>query len=152
MVEAPHAPSHVMLRLPEGWSVATALAPTSDPNIFFAASGEVLAESPILVGQLREWRFVVNDTPYRVSYRPLPDARAFDSSTFVAGIEKLVREAVALFGAAPWREYSFLLQDGALGALEHPDSLTLGVPSATLAGNPYGFQKKSATSSCMPGT
>ena len=141
IVEAPQAPSHVMLRLPTGWRVATALAPTSDPNIFFAASGEVLTESPILVGQLRDWRFVVNDTPYRVSYWPLPDARAFDFGTFVAGIEKLVREAVALFGVAPWREYSFLLQDGALGALEHPDSLTLGVPSATLAGNPYAFHE-----------
>jgi len=144
MVEAPHASSHVTLRLPAGWSVATALAPTSVPEIFFASSGEVLAESPILVGQLREWRFVVNDTPYRVSYWPLPDARAVDSSIFVAGLEKLVREAVALFGTAPWREYSFLLQDGALGALEHPDSLTLGVPSATLAGNPYAFHEEIA--------
>ena len=38
----------------------------------------------------------------------------------------------------------FLLQDGALGALEHPDSLTLGVPSATLAGNPYAFHEQIA--------
>jgi predicted metalloprotease with PDZ domain len=144
MVEDPHAPSHVTLRLPAGWSVATALAPTSDPNIFFAASGEALAESPMLVGQLRGWCFVVNDTPYRVSYWPLPDARAFDSNAFIAGLEKLVREAVALFGAAPWREYSFLLQDGAMGALEHPDSLTLGVPSATLAGNPYALHEEIA--------
>jgi predicted metalloprotease with PDZ domain len=144
MVEEPHAPSHVMLRLPAGWKVATALAPTSDPNINFAASGDVLAESPILAGQLRDWHFMVNETPYRVSYWPLPDASAFDGGTFVAGIEKLVREAVALFGAAPWREYSFLLQDGALGALEHPDSLTLGVPSATLAGNPYAFHEQIA--------
>jgi predicted metalloprotease with PDZ domain len=71
MVEEPHTPSHVILRLPAGWNVATALAPTSDPNIFFAASSDVLAESPILVGQLRDWRFVVNETPYRVSYWPL---------------------------------------------------------------------------------
>jgi Peptidase M61 N-terminal domain len=62
IMEEPHAPSHVRLRLPAGWSVATALAPTSDPNVFFAASGDILAESPILVGRLRDWRFVVNDT------------------------------------------------------------------------------------------
>jgi predicted metalloprotease with PDZ domain len=144
MVEGLHAPAHVMLRLPAGWSVATALAPTSDPNIFFAASADVLAESPILVGQLRDWRFVVNETPYHVSYWPHPDASAFDAGAFVAGIEKVVREAVALFGAAPWREYSFLLRDGAFGALEHPDSLTLGAPSATLAGNPYAFHEQIA--------
>ena len=144
MVDEPQAPSHVMLRLPAGWSVATALAPTGDPHIFFAASAAVLAESPILVGQLRDWRFVVNDTPYRVSYWPLPDGNAFDAAAFVAGIEKLVREAVALFGAAPWREYSFLLRDGAYGALEHSDSLTLGAPSATLAGNPYALHEEIA--------
>jgi len=55
------------LQLPAGWKVATALAPTNDPNIFFAASADVLAESPILVGQLRDGRFVVDDTPYRVA-------------------------------------------------------------------------------------
>jgi len=53
MVEAPGALSHVTLRLPAGWTVATALAPTSDPHIFFASSAGALAESPILAGQLR---------------------------------------------------------------------------------------------------
>lgn len=54
------------------------------------------------------------------------EAKAFDAGAFVAGTEKLVREAVAVFG------------------LEHPDSLTLGVPSATLAGNPYAFHEEIA--------
>jgi len=52
-----------------------------------------------------------------------------------------VREAVAVFRTAPWREYSFLIEDGALGALEHPDSLTIGIPSASLAKDPYSFHE-----------
>ena len=141
MLEAPDAPSHITLRLPEGWTVATALAPTSDPHIFFASSAGALAESPILAGQLREWRFTVEGTPYHIAYWPLPDAAPFDERAFTGGVEKLVREAVAVFGIAPWREYSFLIEDGARGALEHPDSLTIGIPSASLAKDPYSFHE-----------
>jgi predicted metalloprotease with PDZ domain len=48
-------------------------------------------------------------------------------------VERLTRSAIAMFGRAPYREYTFLLQDGAYGALEHPNSVTLGAPSTELA-------------------
>ena len=51
----------------------------------------------------------------------------------MGGIKRIVRQAVALFGRAPYREYTFLLQDGAFGALEHLNSVTLGVRSAGMA-------------------
>src|SRR5206468_9202778 len=40
---------------------------------------------------------------------------------------------VALFGRAPYRDYTFLFVDGTYGALEHRNSVTLGAPSADLA-------------------
>jgi predicted metalloprotease with PDZ domain len=52
---------------------------------------------------------------------------------FVASLEGLSRQAVALFGRAPYREFTFLFQDGAFGGLEHANSATLGAPSAELA-------------------
>jgi predicted metalloprotease with PDZ domain len=127
------APAHVGVDLPVGWTIATALEATSDPRTFYAPSASVLVESPMLVGRLREWRFAVDDVPHRVVYWPRPDAVAFDTVALVDGIERIVRGGVSLFGRAPYREYVFLLHDGALGALEHPSSMALGAPSRNLA-------------------
>jgi predicted metalloprotease with PDZ domain len=127
------APSHVTLELPAGWSIATALTPTSDPRTFYAPSALVLAESPMLVGRFRDWRFVVDGAAHRVVYWPLPGAAPFDTAALLAGTEQLARAAAALFGRLPYREYVYLLQDGAGGALEHAASVTLGAPSRNLA-------------------
>ena len=127
------APSHVTLDVPHDWMVATGLVPTSDPNTFYAPSAAVLVESPMLVGRLRDWRLDVDGVPHRVVYWPGPDAVAFDTTALVSGGVRLVRAAISLFGRAPYREYVFELQDGAYGALEHPNSVTLGAPSAALA-------------------
>jgi predicted metalloprotease with PDZ domain len=125
----------VRLELPHSWTIATALRPTADPRTFFAPSVHVLVESPVLAGQLRQWLFMVDAVPHRIAYwsLPLPNATPFDTSAFVSGVEQLTRQAIAVFGRAPWPEYSFLFQDGAYGALEHPASVTLGAPSASLA-------------------
>ena len=127
------APSRVTLAIPRSWKIATSLAPTSEPYTFHAPSALVLLESPMLVGALRAWRFVVNDVPHRVAYWPKLDATPFDTAALVSGVERIVRGAASLFGKLPYREYVFQLHDGALGALEHPNSLTLGAPSQSLA-------------------
>ena len=132
------APSHITLELPAGWEAATGLEPTSDPATFFAPSADVLVDSPILVGTLRTWRWAIDGVPHRLVYWPLPNAVPFDTAALVRGLESLTREAVKLFGRPPYREYSFLLQDGAGGGLEHLNSVTLGTPSELLARNALG--------------
>ena len=127
------APAHVTLDVPTDWDVATGLVPTSDPRTFFAPSADVLIDSPIFAGRFRSWHFAVDGVPHRVVYWPLPDATPFDTSGFVAGIEGMVLQAVALFGRPPYREYTFVFQDGAYGGLEHLNSATLGAPSSALA-------------------
>ena len=134
VVSAPLAPIHVTIDAPPGWEIATGLVPTSDPRTFFAASAEVLVDSPILAGRFRSWRFAIDGTPHRVVYWPLPNAVPFDTAAFVSSLERLSREAVALFGRAPYREFVFLFQDGAYGGLEHANSATLGARSEELAG------------------
>jgi predicted metalloprotease with PDZ domain len=95
-------------------------------------------ESPMLVGELRQWTFRVRGVPHRVFYWPLPNATAFDTVAFVRGIERMTTEAVSLFGGTPYEEYTFLLQDGAYsGGLEHPNSVTIGALSADLARDPH---------------
>jgi predicted metalloprotease with PDZ domain len=133
VVGATLAPSHVSLDLPTGWDIATGLVPTSDPRTFFAPSADVLVDSPIFAGRFRSWRFAADGVPHRVVYWSLPDATPFDTTAFVGALEGLVRQAVALFGRPPYREYTFVFQDGAYGGLEHLNSATLGAPSSALA-------------------
>lgn len=65
--------------------------------------------------------------------QPLPNATPFDTVAFIGGIERVAREAIAVFGRPPYHEYTFMFQDGAYGGLEHLNSVTLGAPSSALA-------------------
>jgi predicted metalloprotease with PDZ domain len=127
------APAYVHLEMPKSWRIATALRPTADALTFFAPTVHMLVESPVLGGQLRQWLFTIGGVPHRIAYWPLPNATPFDTAAFTTAVEQLTRQAVAVFGRAPWPEYSFLFQDGAYGALEHSASVTLGAPSASVA-------------------
>jgi predicted metalloprotease with PDZ domain len=138
------APAHVKLMMPAGWSVATALTPTADPSTFAASSVKTLVESPIFVGRFHDWRYEVDGVPHRVVYWSLPDGKSFDSVRFVGALERLSREAIAMFGRAPYRDYTFIFQDGAYGGLEHPSSVTLGAPSEALARDPLAFLREAA--------
>ncbi len=132
------AAASVKLDLPLSWRVGTGLAGTSAARTLVAANIHTLMESPMLVGRMSEWSFRLKDVPHRVFYWSLPNATPFDTTAFVRGIERLAAQAVNLFGTMPYREYTFLFQDGAFGGgLEHPNSVTLGALSAELARNPH---------------
>ena len=136
--------SRVTLDLPVGWSVSTALAATSDPRVFRAGNVDTLLDSPVLAGNLRAWRFTVAGVLHRVAYWPLPAATPFDTTTFVSDIERFSREAIKLFGRAPYRDFTFQYHDGAFGGLEHAGSVTLGALSANLARNPHAYLNETA--------
>src|SRR2546425_370286 len=91
----------VMLDLPTGWEIATGLTPTRDPHTFVAPNAEVLVDSPILAGHLRQWRFVEGGATHRVVYWPLPNATLFDTARFVSGIQSMVHQEI---GRASCRE------------------------------------------------
>jgi predicted metalloprotease with PDZ domain len=133
IVGATLAPSHITLKLPKSWEAVTGLEHTSDPYTFFAPSVGALTDAPILAGKLKSWNFEVDGVPHRVVYWPLPNAASFDLSALVASIQKFVQQASNLFGRLPYREYFFLLQDGAYGALEHCNSVTIGISLAELS-------------------
>ena len=124
------------VEVPARWEIGTGLEPTSDPRSFFAPTIGILVDSPLLLGRLRIWRFQVDGVPHRVMYWDGPQVQPFDSVAMLRGIEGLARQAIALFGRAPYREFSFLLQDGSYGGLEHLNSVTLGTPSRSLAEDP----------------
>lgn len=127
------SPAFIQLKLPEGWQAATGLSSTFDPKTFFAPSTFILTNCPILIGQFKDWSFIVDGIPHRVEYWALPDSKSFDSIKLVSNIQRIVNQARMLFGRLPYKEYSFLLQDNAYGSLEHTNSVTLGAPSSQLA-------------------
>jgi predicted metalloprotease with PDZ domain len=133
VVDAASAPARVTLDLPSGWAMASGLEPTKDPHTFAAVSVELLLDSPIVVGQFLHWDFTVNGVRHQVVYLPQPNAAAFDTVAFIAGVQQLVTEAFKICGKPPYRSYTFLYQDGASGALEHLNSVTIGARSQSLA-------------------
>ena len=144
LIGGPHAFMYVLgaedssvlltLDLPHSWAISTGLTPTRDPHTFTAANAGALVDAPILAGLLRRWSFVEGAAMHHVVYWPLPDAKPFDTLAFVSGIRAIVHQTIALFGRAPYRDYTFMFEDGAFGGgLEHRNSVTLGATSADLA-------------------
>jgi len=136
--------SRVTLAIPAGWQIATGLGREDKSKTYEAANVDQLVDSPILLGKLREWTVLIGGIPHHVVYWPLPDAVPFDTGTFVNDIGRIAKAATAIFGRAAYREYWFLLQDGADDALEHFNSLTLGTASAQLAQDPHAFDEEIA--------
>ncbi|HEX9128228.1 MAG TPA: PDZ domain-containing protein [Gemmatimonadaceae bacterium] len=106
----------------------------------FHTDAATILDSPILYGSaLRFWHFDVGGITHTIAYWPLPNATPFDTAQFVDAIRKVVTEAVAVFGKPPYPHYTFLLEDGAYGALEHANSVTIGMPSSDLAKDPRAY-------------
>ena len=116
--------------------------PLDRPTAIEAKTTDIatLLDSPILYGKnLRYWPFKIEGVPHLIAYWPLPKATPFDTVAFVDAIQKVAREAVAVFEKPSYTFYQFLLEDGAYGALEHRNSVTIGMPSRDLAKDPFAY-------------
>lgn len=137
MVGRTAVPHSVRLAAPANWQATAALFRSADgPNLFTAPSFDSLVDAPIMLGRPHSWRFDAGGAAHHVVYWPRPSAPAFDTASFVGGIARVANAAVAIFGRAPYASYTFLYQDDAWGALEHANSLTIGVRSDELAKDP----------------
>lgn len=145
VVGAEDEPTSVTLDIPHGWRVASGLPGPPTARTFAASDMYELLEAPMLVGDLREWGFGIQGVRHRVFYLPGPASVPFDTAAWLSGIEKLAAQTVQLFGGMPYREYTFLLHDGAYeGGLEHPNSVTLGVSTPQLARDPHAGLEETA--------
>jgi predicted metalloprotease with PDZ domain len=126
-------PSHVTFELPAGWQIATGLESTNDSTTFYAPNAKFLMDCPVLVGQFWNGYFSIEGVPHRVVYWPRSRTSLFDTALLKKTVNRIVQQAVNLFGTIPYRDYTFLLQDGAFGALEHLNSVTIGAPDTILA-------------------
>lgn len=129
------APVRVSFDLPAGWKIATGLVPTSDPRTFTAPSYDVLADSPVLTGNLRIWPFQVDGVQHRIAYYSR-GMTPFDSVAWTAMHQRIVRTSRDIMGRLPYREYTFIYEDGPGGGLEHLNSATMSARSRSLARDP----------------
>jgi predicted metalloprotease with PDZ domain len=137
IVGAELAPAHVQLHIPSDWQIVTGLQSTSEPSTFFAPTVTTLIDDPIFIGKFKSWNFSVEDVPHRLIYWS-ENPVSFDTTSLLTSIQKLVTQTAQLFGRLPYREYSFMLQDGAVGSLEHNNSVTVGAPVSQLSNNGTG--------------
>jgi predicted metalloprotease with PDZ domain len=145
LTDFPLAPVRVTLGIPRHWEIASGLNP---PNRSLTCTSNgcyppllegtttALLDSPILLGSFRTWTFMVGGVPHRVAYWPLPNATPFDTTKFVSAIESFAQQAFTLFGKSPYTSYTFLIEDGAWGGLEHVSSVSIGAQSRDLAKDP----------------
>lgn len=134
LVEYPQAACRLNVQLPAGWQSAAGLDPAGNPprSDEFVATTPQLLDGPILVGHLHRWTFIADSIPHEVVYLPSTPTLIFDSTALLSNIKKIVRTTAAIFGGYPYRHYSFLFEDSTVGALEHGNSVTIGIPASTL--------------------
>lgn len=153
LTDFPLAPVIVTLNIPEHWEIASSLYgpervrginPEGRSARPLAGTTSALLDSPTLLGALRTWNFAIQGISHRIFYWPLPNATPFDTTEFVSSIERLAQQAFALFGKAPYDSYTFLIEDGAWGGLEHVNSVSIGAQSSDLAKDPRHYMREIA--------
>jgi predicted metalloprotease with PDZ domain len=128
-------PAHVTFDLPAGWTVVTGLVPTASPRMFFAPTYDVLIDCPTLAGAtLHVWPFDLDGVHHRVAYYSTTPTVAFDTARFLQMHERVVATARDIMGRLPYREYTFIYEDGPGGGLEHLNSTTITAPGERVKG------------------
>ncbi|HUU35339.1 MAG TPA: PDZ domain-containing protein, partial [Vicinamibacterales bacterium] len=86
------------------WSVATQLFPTGSPLVFTAPNLQYLMDSPAEVGAFTSRVFTVDDgtgppQTFRIALHH--DGTEAEADAFAADVERIVREAMPIYGALP---------------------------------------------------
>ena len=118
-------PALLALDMPVGWKAVSGLEPTDDPRRFLGTV-ELLLDSPVLVGDVKEWKFTAGGVPHTVAIWSPKDEKPVDPKPVVEQIQRLTEQAIRAFGPPPYPRYSFLIENGGQAALEHATSLNVG--------------------------
>lgn len=121
---------HPSVRLPDGWSAATALEPEREAAgavVFQPVDLATLVDSPLIAGAHRRSEALAPDVAPEHRLEIVADsAEALElPSETLSAYHRLVREALAVFGASHYRRYRFLLalsDHVARFGLEHHES------------------------------
>jgi len=122
--------------LPYGnWKVATGLPKVANQtNVFSAENFDVLYDSPFEVGNFVETTFDFRGIPHRIVFEGTGN---YDLEKTAKDIEKIVAQAVDIFGEIPYKDYLFIVNLRGGGGLEH-------LNSTALQWNKFGFKPEAS--------
>ena len=123
----------VELEAPDHWQIASGLETSpSHARTLVAPSYDVLADSPIEIGEQERLEFDVDGIPHEIVI--WPTGRLYDGERLERDFAAIVKSQAELFGDMPYERYVFLLHvgAGAGGGTEHLNSTIMQVPRSRL--------------------
>ncbi len=124
-------PVSVTFDAPAHWKIATQLHATADPRTFTARNLQYLIDSPTELSAFT-WRTFTLEREFRIALHH--DGSDGDADRFASAVERIVKEARAVFGEFPAYEapYTFIadyLPWAANDGMEHRNSAILTSPA-----------------------
>jgi predicted metalloprotease with PDZ domain len=118
-------PARVSVRTEGSWRIATGMGPAPGTNNFTAANYHDLTDMPFYVG-----RFAIDSTQIagkwiRLAFWPAASLTPARRDRTFAWLQKIVPAQIAVFGEAPFRNYTIFQRSDTLvngGGLEHQSS------------------------------
>jgi predicted metalloprotease with PDZ domain len=116
------------------WKIATQLHATEDPTTFTAANLQYLVDSPVELSNFVSRTFEVNQRRFRIALHH--DGSDRDADRLADDVERIVREAAAIFGELPAYEggsYTFIadcLPYASSDGMEHRNSTVITAEGA----------------------
>jgi predicted metalloprotease with PDZ domain len=120
------APARVRFEPYAGWKVATSLAP--DPKVsgaYAAPDYDMLADGIVILGNWQEASFDEGGAHWRLVFSQPVDTKKND---VVKDVRALAREAAAIFGVVPFKDYLFITlleAETGRGGIEHRDGTSM---------------------------
>ena len=108
----------------EWQNISTGLTPTTDQWTLSANNYDILADSPIEIGNHKVLEFTSNAIPHRIA---LYGKANYDEKQITKDLKKIADEATKVFGENPCQNYTFIVHNASFsgGGLEHANSTTL---------------------------
>jgi len=136
-------PAQVSVRTEPAWRVATGMSPAGGVNNFTATNYHDLTDMPFYVGRFALDSTRVADRWIRLAWYPASSLTPARRDRTFAWIQKFVPAEVAVFGEAPFRNYTIFQRSDTVvngGGLEHQSSQVDEVLTSQLdAGYLYGL-------------
>jgi predicted metalloprotease with PDZ domain len=118
-------PAHVSVRTEPSWRVATGMDPATGANNFTAGNYHDLTDMPFYVGRFAIDSTKVADRWIRLAWYPAASLTTARRDRTFAWLHKFVPVDIALFGEAPFRNYTIFQRSDTVvngGGLEHQAS------------------------------
>jgi predicted metalloprotease with PDZ domain len=118
-------PAHVSVRTEPSWRVATGMDPAAGSNNFTAGNYHDLTDMPFYVGRFAIDSTKVADRWIRLAWYPAASLTTARRDRTFAWLHKFIPVDVALFGEAPFRNYTLFQRSDTVvngGGLEHQAS------------------------------